>query len=254
MFDDLLEIKFLGAYRYKAKDSGVFSTPHPYFLYKLTGSVQYFYDEGSFTSAPGDVILFPKGIQFHTNMLIPGEYIVMYFDCEKALGTQIRQFPKRDLRDLSKFFISASDMWAFKDDATYFLCQSRLYEIVGHLAEDVKKSYLPLSERRLLAAPVDYMKENLFLSSFSLSKMYELSGVSETYFRKIFNKMYGMPPKRYILLSRLNRAANLLIADPYLQVQEVAEAVGYTDTFHFSKIFKKEFNVSPKNYYQQYYP
>ena len=254
MFSELKDIKFLGAYRYKAKDSGIFSTPQPYFLYKMTGSVQYFYDGGTFTSSPGDVILFPKGIQFHTNMLIPGEYIIIYFDSDKPLGSQIRQFPKRDLQDLSKFFISAAEMWAFKDDATFFLCQSRLYEIVGRLAEDVKNSYLPLSERRILAAPVEYMRANLFQTSFSLTEMYALSGVSETYFRKIFNKMYGMPPKRYVLLSRLNRAANLLIADPYLQVQEVAEAVGYTDTFHFSKIFKKEFNVSPKNYYQQYYP
>ena len=107
MFNDLKEIHFLGAYRYKAKDSGTFSTLHPYFLYKMTGSVQYFYDGGTFTSSPGDVILFPKGIQFHTNMLIPGEYILMYFECENSLGSRIQYFPKRDLRDLSKYFISS---------------------------------------------------------------------------------------------------------------------------------------------------
>ena len=167
MFTELEHVVFCGAYHYHAKDSGVYNTLQPYFLYKLTGSVQYIYDEGSFTSSPGDVILFPKGIQFHTKMIIPGEYIVMYFDCEFSLGTHIRQFSKRELDDLSKLFISAAEMWTFKDDTSFFFCQSKLYEIIGHLAEDVKKSYLPLAERRILAVPVDYMKENLFQTSFS---------------------------------------------------------------------------------------
>jgi AraC-like DNA-binding protein len=78
--------------------------------------------------------------------------------------------------------------------------------------------------------------------------MYALSGVSEPYFRRIFERVYGMPPKRYVLTSRITRARYLLITDPGLRVQEAAEAVGYTDVFHFSKTFKKETGLSPEMY------
>ena len=76
--------------------------------------------------------------------------------------------------------------------------------------------------------------------------MISLSGVSEPYFRRIFNAFYGMPPKRYVLTTRISRAKYLLITDPAIRVQDAADAVGYTDVFHFSKTFKKETGMSPE--------
>ncbi len=252
MFEDLTDITFLAAFRYKAKDSGHFYTPENYFLFKIDGSVRYFYHGKTFVSYAGDVLFFPKGIDFRTEMIIPGEYVLIYFRCPKDLGSEILHYPGNGRRDLSKLFMSAASLWSVSDEAAFFLCQSKLYEIIGRLAEDAKISVLPLSERKIIAAPVEYMKAHLYDADFSLTHMYELSGVSDTHFRKVFSKMYGMPPKRYVLTSRISHAANLLISDPTLQVQEVAEAVGYTDVFHFSKVFKKEIGMSPKTYCQQY--
>lgn len=251
-FQQLNDIRFIAAHRYKAKESGIFSTPECYFLFKLDGSVKYFYNGTTFISSPGDVIFFPKLISFRTEMIEPGEYILIYFSCPEDLGKEIQVFPRSEQADLSKLFISAAARWSLRDESSYFMCQAKLYEIVGRLSAEVKMSYLPLAERRMLSAPVDYMKAHLYEPGFSLKEMCRLSGVSSTQFRNVFSKMYGMPPKRYVLTSRINRAAQLFMADPFLRVQEVAEAVGYTDPFHFSKVFKKELGVSPSEYSKQY--
>ena len=42
----------------------------------------------------------------------------------------------------------------------------------------------------------------------------------------------------------LVRRAKQLMADPALRISEVAERVGYTDTAHFSRVFKKLEGVS----------
>ena len=251
-FRQLTDIRFLSAHRYKAKNSGVFNTPECYFLYKLEGSVRYFHKDSSFISKPGDVIFFPKLISFRTEMIEPGEYILIYFTCPEDLGDDIQVFPRGEQNDLFKLFISAAVRWSLRDESSFFMCQAKLYEIVGRLSAEVKISCLPLSERKILAAPIEYMKAHLYEASFSLSEMSRLSGVSNTRFRDVFSKMYGMPPKRFVLTARINRAAQLFMADPFLQVQEVAEAVGYADPFHFSKVFKKELGVSPSEYSKQY--
>ena len=49
----------------------------------------------------------------------------------------------------------------------------------------------------------------------------------------------------YDLLNAVRvRRAKQLMADPALRISEVAERVGYTDTAHFSRVFKKLEGVS----------
>jgi two-component system response regulator YesN len=43
----------------------------------------------------------------------------------------------------------------------------------------------------------------------------------------------------------------LLRTDPQVKIYEVAEAVGYDSVSHFSRIFKRETGMSPKDYQQQ---
>ena len=42
-----------------------------------------------------------------------------------------------------------------------------------------------------------------------------------------------------------DKAKELLETSPDLNVREIADKVGYDDAYHFSKLFKKRFGVSP---------
>ncbi len=52
-------------------------------------------------------------------------------------------------------------------------------------------------------------------------------------------------PINYLIGVRLRQARYLLL-DRQLQISEIARRVGYDDLFHFSKLFKKHFGLSPR--------
>ena len=51
----------------------------------------------------------------------------------------------------------------------------------------------------------------------------------------------------YLNTVRLNVAKDLLITSNY-NLSEIAREAGYTDLSYFSKLFKKEYGISPSKY------
>lgn len=81
---------------------------------------------------------------------------------------------------------------------------------------------------------LDQIAANMYLSSFYISKLFK----SET----------GDTPINYLISLRMQKAKELLDQDPEKSIQSVAAAVGYEDAYHFSKLFKKYYGLSPLYY------
>ena len=76
---------------------------------------------------------------------------------------------------------------------------------------------------------LDQIAENMYLSPFYISKVFK----SET----------GDTPINRLIDIRLEKAKELL--DKGESIREVASKVGYEDAYHFSKLFKKRYGMSP---------
>ncbi|MGX6978405.1 AraC family transcriptional regulator [Vagococcus elongatus] len=87
-----------------------------------------------------------------------------------------------------------------------------------------------------------YHAENIRLESIS-SKMY----ISPAYISKLFKEETGDTPINYLIKVRMNKAKELL-ENEEMSIKEVANLVGYQDAYHFSKLFKKYFNIPPSEY------
>lgn len=86
--------------------------------------------------------------------------------------------------------------------------------------------------------------ENNYNQLIDLNSIANHFSFSPSYLTKIFVKYYNITPSRYILNYRINIAKQLL-ADFTLPINTVANIVGYTDPFHFSKSFKQLSGMSP---------
>jgi AraC-like DNA-binding protein len=63
-----------------------------------------------------------------------------------------------------------------------------------------------------------------------------------------FRRVFGMPPKQYVIMRRLGRARSLLLKDRGMSVKEVAARVGYDNEFFFYRLFKKHLKSTPAEF------
>lgn len=74
--------------------------------------------------------------------------------------------------------------------------------------------------------------------------------IDSAYLSRLFTKFGKETPYRYLNRLRMNRAMHLLLHHN-LQIQEIADSVGYSDAFHFSTRFKQYYGHSPKAFKRQ---
>lgn len=74
--------------------------------------------------------------------------------------------------------------------------------------------------------------------------------LDRSYFSTVFSQRMGISPQEYLINLRLTKAAELMIAHGESPTT-AALSVGYPDLYHFSKIFKKHFGMSPRAYIKQ---
>ncbi len=90
-------------------------------------------------------------------------------------------------------------------------------------------------------------------TTIQLKDMEPEIGMTLDHFGKIFKKVAGITPAAYFQQRRLHRGAwRLLTTDE--RIREVAKKTGFTDFDQFSKLFQKQFELSPGVYRQKFRP
>jgi AraC-like DNA-binding protein len=109
------------------------------------------------------------------------------------------------------------------------------------------REHWPHLER--LAPVLTYIHENISrpLTREELARQIHLS---PSRFYALFNEAMGLSPSDYLQNLRLQHAQHLLL-NSGAGVAEIAAASGYTDAFHFSRLFRRQFGASPLQYRKQ---
>jgi AraC family transcriptional regulator len=93
---------------------------------------------------------------------------------------------------------------------------------------------------------VAYIEERL-AEPISLAALAQLVGLSACYFCRAFRQSFGMPPQRYQLAQRVERAKALLQKHA-ASVTDVGLAVGYNDASAFCTAFRRLTGLTPSAY------
>ncbi len=101
-----------------------------------------------------------------------------------------------------------------------------------------------LNKAYMVGRIIDYFEEH-YDEKISLEHIAENMYLSPFYISKIFKSETGETPIRYLINIRLERAKQLLEEGHRGSIQEIAASVGYEDAYHFSKLFKKRYGMTP---------
>jgi AraC family transcriptional regulator len=106
-------------------------------------------------------------------------------------------------------------------------------------------SLAPWQERRakeLLIAHLD--------GEISLHELAREVGLSRSHFARAFKETIGLPPHRWLVSERIERAQEMLI-NSTLSLMEVAELTGFADQSHFTRVFTGTVGISPGEWRRQ---
>lgn len=92
----------------------------------------------------------------------------------------------------------------------------------------------------------EYMNTN-YNKNFSLDDVARAVNISPYYFSKLFKDKTGKNFVEYLTTIRMN-AARLLLQNHELSIKEICIESGYFDPNYFSRIFKKQFGVTPTEF------
>ena len=81
-------------------------------------------------------------------------------------------------------------------------------------------------------------------SLMSLSQIARECHVDRAYLCRLFRRFDHQTPHQFLMQRKMNLAAARL-NDPSLLVRQVARECGFADPFHFSRVFKRVFGLSP---------
>lgn len=85
-------------------------------------------------------------------------------------------------------------------------------------------------------------------TEISLDELSEQAGVSRFHMHRIFRETFGRNIYESIKSIRLQKAANLLIANRYSTISEITERCGYASHSAFIKVFRERFSMTPKQW------
>jgi signal transduction histidine kinase/DNA-binding response OmpR family regulator len=105
------------------------------------------------------------------------------------------------------------------------------------------------SDRVFMEKVTTFILENMENESLSVNDLAKHLNVSRFTLIRKFKKINDATPNTYIQKVRLEKAKEL-IKNKVANVTEIAFKVGFGSTTYFSYSFKKEFGISPKEYYQ----
>ena len=81
----------------------------------------------------------------------------------------------------------------------------------------------------------------------SIPELSKIAEMSDVYFRKTFQSVFKISPKKYITRVRLERTVELM-KYAFLSLEEIASACGFSTIQYFGRVFKSEFGETPAAY------
>ena len=186
-------------------------------------------------------VILPKGMSYSLYGNKSGIFPVINFDCKEFLCGEVISLPIQSANTYIKDFEKMKALSLFEENRAKMM--SVFYNILHRLSTES-------SVRSVIIPAIRYIESNYQHPKLSNAELAEKCNISEVYFRKIFTENYKTTPKQFIVDIRINKAKQLL-SDGFLNIGAVAEECGFSNQFHFCRLFKEKTGITPTEYMKQ---
>lgn len=220
---------------------------HHGLLYTLRGAETYRFGDKAIEAVPHSVLYIPKGEKYRITMT-GEESVVLCMDFELSEEETVRPFTVRlpEKNGVAGLFGEAVRERGANPACRSAALKSLFYRIASLLILH-ESTYIGSAGSRRIAGAIEHLHAHFTDAGFGVEELAAKAGMSRRYFEKLFFGELGVSPHEYILRLKMELARELLLNER-LSVGDVAGRLGYSDVYHFSKIFKKRILMTPTEY------
>ena len=202
-------------------------------------------------------LIYPRQINtYFADKDHPWEYTWVEFDglrvreaLELAGLTMDSPIYRSNSRDLSRELMNELLYIARHSDQSPFHLIGHLYLFLDYLTRSsATRRMLQGGKIRdfYIREALSFVEQN-FQNDISVEDIAQFCNLNRSYFGKIFRDAVGKSPQEFLISYRMTKATELLkLTD--LSIGDISNAVGYPSQLHFSRAFKKTYDVSPREW------
>ncbi len=212
---------------------------------KYEGETKYFSNGETVISNINNIVILPKGLSYEWLCTKEGHFSIIEFEAD-ANYDKILTFPVSNGEKILKSFKELEYKRTLKNPLYKLECIKEIYSLILKLLETAPKTYLPTSKQTKIQPAIDYIVKN-YNKNIKNDELAALTSLSTVYFRKLFTDIFEMSPITYIHSLRIKKAKEMLKSD-YSSISDIAQSLGYSNIYDFSRTFKKYTGISPSKY------
>jgi len=233
------------------------TAPLPGFIFPISGLAEYSFNETPYISEVGTII--HGGANMDLRKQVIGEHrcenIVVLYDVNYLSKDSLNLHDLHFKLDIRKNTNLISLLWKLKNisEEKHEIARFKRQNIFRAILEEIFTSVQDPEDKgtEYIFKRVSSYIHNYYMEDITVKELAEKNEVTENQLFYAFNKCAGMGAGQYIKDYRLNCARKLLM-DSENTICAISESVGYTDSFHFSRIFKKNFGMAPSIYREKF--
>lgn len=232
----------------------------------LSGQCRYRIDNRQYYIAEGDLVIINPSVKHQLLVNSPENPVtlaIVGFTDVKFVNHAPNEVPLPDgcpvvhaegefRQKLFKLYTSMDAENAVYRSGRYYMLKTYLMQILLYWVREQTEpveiktgfSLKSINKKYVVEQIIEYFEDH-YAEKISLDQIADNMYLSTAYVSKIFKSETGNTPIRHLIDIRLERAKELLEKGWEGSIQEIAMEVGYDDAYHFSKLFKKRYGVSP---------
>lgn len=134
------------------------------------------------------------------------------------------------------------------DDEFYEVIKQAIAKFNQRLDEQNIISRFSAEKPKTKSSIIEFINTNYTNKDLSFEYIEKHFNICRSALYKLMKSSTEMSFIEYLTMLRINHSIRLMKSDRELTIREIALASGYTDQYYFSRVFKKNTGLSPKDY------